>query len=212
MSDRKDRALALAGVFQAAACVHRVAWHGSDHGDDVAASLGSLFTFDAATPAAVFGGASGVHPGLRILARQLDEEPEAADAPVMTYALGLLHLERRADARPGLWPALHEGLRAAQRQVDSFGLMHTNTIAALAALYADYISPAGPRIMVEGEQVHLRDPSTAALIRALLLSGIRASVLWRQLGASRWSLLFRRGALVADARAWLSAGSSGPLV
>lgn len=212
MNDRQDRALALAGVFQASACVHRIAWHGADHSEDVAASLGSLFTFDAATPAAVFGGFSGVAPGLRVLTRQLGDEPEAADAPIMTYTLGLLHLERRADARPGLWPALHTGLRAAQRQVDAFGLVHANTISALAALYADHISTAGPRIMVEGEQVHLRDPSTAALIRALLLAGIRAAVLWRQLGASRWSLLLRRGALVADARAWLSAGGSGPLV
>lgn len=206
MSDRRDRALALAGVFQAAACVHRVAWHGMDSGADVNASLGSLFTFDAATPAAVFGGAEGVHTGLRILSRQLGDDPDPANAPVMTYALGLLHLERRADARPGLWSALHEGLRAAQRQVDAFGLTHANTVAVLAALYAEHISPAGPRIMVEGEQVHLRDPATAGMIRALLLAGIRSAVLWRQLGASRWSLLFRRGALVADARSWLASG------
>lgn len=204
MSNRRDRALALAGVFQAAACVHRIAWHGVERSDALTASLGSLFAFYAADPASVFGGARGVEDGLRVLISQLGDEPDAANAPITTYTLGLLHLERRADARDGLWTNLHAGLQGAQRQVDSFGLTHTNTVAALASLYAEHISPAGPRIMVEGEQIHLRDAATAAMIRALLLAGIRAAVLWRQLGASRWSLLFRRGALVDDARDWLA--------
>lgn len=204
MSSGRDRVLALAGVFQAVSCVHRIAWRGPERGAEVEASLESLFTFDAATPAAVFGGAGRVRRGLQVLATQLAGDAPEGDAPVMAYALGLLHLERRADSRDGLWQSLHEGLVAARRQVDTFGLLHENSVAALATLYSEHIGAVGPRIMVEGEHTHLRDPGTAALIRALLLAGIRAAVLWRQLGASRWSLLFRRGALVADAEYWLT--------
>ena len=61
-----------------------------------------------------------------------------------------------------------------------------------------------PRILVEGETTNLRDSRKASLIRALLLAGIRSAVLWRQLGATRWSLLFSRRRLVEDAEAWLN--------
>lgn len=205
MSRHSDRALALAGVFQAAALVHRVAWHGAEENPAIEASLGSLFEFDAPTAVAIYGGVPGIRRGLQAMVAHLTNQASPAELPVMGYVLGLLHLERRAGAHPGLWERLHDGLAGIQARMGDAGPRDPDTLAALAGLYAELISPAGPRIMVEGEPAHLRDEGTAALIRALLLSGIRAAVLWRQLGASRWSLLFRRGALVADAEAWLTA-------
>ncbi|MCA1798943.1 MAG: high frequency lysogenization protein HflD [Xanthomonadaceae bacterium] len=204
MSPREERALALAGVFQAAALVHEAAWQGKTDDGAAEASLGSLFHFDAPDTASVFGGARGVGLGLRTMVAHLTGRAQPGEIPVMRYTLALMHLERKADARGGVWEALHAGLRAAERQRDGFGLMHENTVAALAGLYADHVSPAGARIMVEGETTHLRDARKAALIRALLLAGIRASVLWRQLGATRWSLLFSRKRLIDDAEQWLA--------
>lgn len=205
MSGRADRALALAGVFQAAKLVHEVAWQGSGDAAAVEATLASLFRFDAPDTLAVYGGTTCAATGLRALVEQLAGRAPTTEQPVMRYALGLLHLERRADASDGVWQRLHDGLVAAQRQVESFGLTHENTVAALASLYADLISPVGPRIIVEGETGNLRDERKASLIRALLLGGIRSAVLWRQLGASRWSLLLSRRRLVDDAEAWLNA-------
>lgn len=204
MSRREERALALAGVFQSAALVHEAAWQGASDEAPTEASLGSLFRFDAPDAAAVFGGASGVTLGLRTMVAHLSGRAPPGDLPVMRYTLALMHLERKADARGGVWDALHAGLRAAERQRDGFGILHENTVAALASLYAEHVSPAGARILVEGETTHLRDARKAALIRALLLAGIRASVLWRQLGATRWSLLFSRKRLIADAEEWLA--------
>lgn len=205
MSRREDRALALAGVFQAARLVHEVAWHGKADEAAQEATLASLFRFEAADTVGVFGGVTGVSLGLQTVAAQLGGSAPATEAPVMRYALGLLHLERRIDAAGGVWEQLHEGLVAGERQREAFGITHENTVAALAALYADLVSPAGPRILVEGETTHLRDARTAALVRALLLGGIRAAVLWRQLGATRWALLFSRRRLIEDARGWLNA-------
>ena len=50
--------------------------------------------------------------------------------------------------------------------------------------------------MVNGEHTYLSNDEIAAQIRALLLAGIRAAILWRQSGGSRWRLLFGRGALM----------------
>lgn len=205
MSRRAERALALAGVFQAAELVHLVAWYGDCDTDAARASLSSVFHFDAPDAPAVFGGAEHMTTGLNALTRHLGGSAPAEDAPVVRYALGLLHLERRADATPGLWTRLHAGIVEAERQRDTYGIDHENTVAALAGLYGDLVSPAGPKIMVEGETAHLRDTRKAAFIRALLLAGIRAAVLWRQLGATRWSLLLGRRRMIADAEAWLAA-------
>ena len=58
----------------------------------------------------------------------------------------------------------------------------------------------GPRIIVQGDQGYLSNPDNAARIRALLLAGIRAAVLWRQAGGTRWNLILGRNKLVAAAR------------
>ncbi|WP_243260442.1 DUF489 family protein, partial [Pseudomonas aeruginosa] len=40
--------------------------------------------------------------------------------------------------------------------------------------------------------------SNAARIRALLLAGIRSARLWRQLGGSRWQMVFSRRRLLNE--------------
>ncbi|XMR37004.1 DUF489 family protein [Escherichia coli] len=49
----------------------------------------------------------------------------------------------------------------------------------------DAVRPIGPRIQVAGTPLFLQQPLVQHKVRALLLAGIRACVLWRQLGGSR---------------------------
>ena len=57
---------------------------------------------------------------------------------------------------------------------------------------------------MRGEQNYLRNDDNAAKVRVLLLAGIRAGVLWQQLGGNRWSLFWSRKKYVATARKFLS--------
>jgi high frequency lysogenization protein len=50
--------------------------------------------------------------------------------------------------------------------------------------------------MVKGEQSILTGTDSRNMIRALLLGGMRAAVLWRQRGGNRVELLFRRKLLL----------------
>ena len=77
-------------------------------------------------------------------------------------------------------------------------------MARFADLYLKTISTLTPRIMVSGSQLHLNNPENASRIRALLLAGVRAAILWRQSGGSRWKLLVRRNALLREARLLLA--------
>jgi high frequency lysogenization protein len=70
----------------------------------------------------------------------------------------------------------------------------------LGALYAETLSTLRPRVMVPGSVLHLEQPRTVARIRTLLLASVRAAVLWRQVGGTRWGLLLRRGRICEASR------------
>ncbi|MEE3191683.1 MAG: DUF489 family protein, partial [Pseudomonadota bacterium] len=93
---------------------------------------------------------------------------------------------------PGMLDALGQGIQQASRQAEHFSNAHPNTIAALADLYKQTLSQLSFRIRVTGNPTYLQNAGTADKVRAILLSGIRAAILWRQVGGRRWQLLFSR--------------------
>lgn len=200
----EDRCLALAGVFQAAELVQSVARARPRSESAMAASLGSLFQQNPATALDTFGGnINGLRLGLESLCERLGRPAADESVEPTRYTLGLLHLERRLRRRPALLGQISERLENAQRLVAMHTLQHPAVIQALGELYRDTLSTLGPRIMISGDPAQLRDAGRQALIRALLLAGIRAAVLWRQCGGSRWSLLLGRRALIGTARGLL---------
>jgi high frequency lysogenization protein len=199
--DRNDhnRTLALAALFQCASLVKDLAWRGSCDEYEFEILIGSLFAFDAETPEDVYRGAISLRPGLERVQSQLQNGGKPPDMEITRYAVGLIFLERKLQKRPDMLQKLGDGLQGAQRQVDYFTITHESVIARLAEIYKETISELGPRIVVQGEQNHLSNPEIAARVRALLLAGIRAAVLWRQAGGSRWKLLLGRKRLIRQA-------------
>lgn len=194
-----ERALALAGVFNAAALVDDVAYRAAPDAAVLETAIQPLFRFDTPDTAAVYGGAVSLQRGLARLSHALGGTGMSTDDPsdelVARYAFGLLHFERVYSADQGMQQELRTLLRRAQLQVDAAGIAGDNTVATLAEGWSKTLGKIRPRIMVNGDPQRLRDPRNVTLIRALLLVGLRSAVLWRQVGGSRWSLLFGRGAL-----------------
>lgn len=200
----KERALALAGLLQAVYLVQQMAQNGQAQAGPLAASIDSLFRFDAESPEAVFDGAGNLRVGLERLVNQL-EGGAGRDAAVTRMAMTVLHLERKF-IRHGRAPgAVHEGLKDIARQREHWGPAHPTVLARLGELYAREVSPIGPRVLVQGNPVYLGQPDVVGEVRATLLAAVRAAVLWRQLGGSYWDFLFGRRALVQAARDWLDA-------
>ena len=105
---------------------------------------------------------------------------------------------------PELSGKLFEGLQNIKNRSDEFEMSRASVINKVDALYQDNISRLEPRIMVRGEQSYLLNNDNAAKIRGLLLAGIRAAVLWKQLGGNKWRLFFGRKKYVATAREFVS--------
>ncbi|MGN0901875.1 MAG: lysogenization protein HflD [Succinivibrio sp.] len=69
-------------------------------------------------------------------------------------------------------------------------------LSLMGTLYHSIISPNFSKLLIYGEESVLRVPENQVKIRALLLSAVRAVILWRQVGGRRRFLMFRRKAIV----------------
>ena len=199
MTQAQEQLTALGAVFQAAVLVDRIAKTGQIAEGDLRCMLGSLMVIDPKDTLDVFGGNDlYLRDGYRALASALERDPNSLQREPLRYALSMLGLERQLGKREDMLAVIGKRLPQIQNQVEHFGLVHENVIAASGALYQDTLSTLRQRIQVQGDMRHLQQPSNASKIRALLLAGIRCARLWRQLGGHRWQLVISRRKLLRE--------------
>ena len=196
-----DRVLALAGLLQAIRLVQQMANNGQAETRPLAACVDSLFRFDAESTVAIFGSVAELEPGLRRVIAQLDGSDR--DTAQTRIAMNILHLERRFVASTTTVESVRAGLEEIEQQRQLLGPTHPTILSRLGELYAQQISPLGPRVLVQGNPVYLSQPGVVGEVRATLLAALRSAVLWRQLGGSYWDLLISRRAMVETARGLL---------
>ena len=201
---KREQVIAIAGIFQAASLVEQIANKGMANSAVIESSIESLFRFDADSTEAVFGNLSGVGAGLRELDRQLNPDKTERNLEVTQYVVSMLALEKKISSNSEMLEKITDCLKDIQSSLEFFSLMHDNVFAKIGALYKDTISTLQPKIIVKGERLHLGNESNANKVRALLLAGIRAAVLWRQCGGSRWQILFGRKKYLAECRTLLA--------
>ena len=189
----RDQTLALAGVAQAARMVDQVSRTGSYPIEFLEASMHSLFSFDAPDVESVFGNVQGVRLGLQNLAAGLAPGNDETSASMMRYLLAILHLESKFSRRGDLQEVVHSRLQHSSFRATHFASNVQAICHSVAAVYTDSLSTLPFRIKVTGSAQHLQNSDNAEIIRSLLLAGVRAAFLWRQLGGRRWKLTFQRG-------------------
>jgi len=202
----RARTIALAGVFQVAALVRQTGQGKVRDAFATRTSLASVLKTDAASVEDVFGGVGALRTGLETLAVQMGNDNSARDMELTGYAITLMHLERKLARDTSLLDRLADGVRQIGSRVQAIEPSDPERIAELAELYRRTISPLTPRILVHGDPGLLSGTGTRNMIRALLLSGIRAAVLWRQCGGNRWRLILSRKAILACCGALLREG------
>jgi len=210
MATLHDRTLALAGIIQATSLVKAIATTGKADQHDMQTCLRSVMELNPVNIDSIYGHVVNLSTGLNLLVGQLGENTAKPDLDIARYTVGLLHLERKLSKRKAMLEQIVKGIARAQQQLEHFPIEHENIIANLGGLYSDTISQIPPKIMVSGENHLLADTTIANRIRALLLCGMRSAILWRQLGGSRWQLLWKRGALVNEAQHILNSECTAP--
>jgi high frequency lysogenization protein len=184
-------------MLQAAWLVDQVARRGLADQDAIEASIGSILRIDAPDVVSVFGGLRGVEQGLKQIDRQIGRHRD----PTQTrYVINLMQLDGRLQQEAEMNRRLVSGIQQAQALAETLPGTDARVLACLADTYTDTLSRLKPRIMVSGEPSLLEQPENANRIRALLLAGVRAAVLWRQCGGGRVKLLFQSSRIVATAQ------------
>ena len=188
----KEQAAALAGVFQAASLVEKLAKSGQLTEDELQPSIQSIFITSPDNVEEVYGGYHNLMTGRRILGSVLNRDSDIIQSDVIRYALSLIHIEKKLSRNPKMLGTISQRLQRSSEQAEHFGLLHDNVMSSLAGIYLDTISTFRTRIQVTGDVRHLQSPTNANKIRAILLAGVRSAMLWRQCGGSRWHLFVHR--------------------
>lgn len=195
----ENSTIALAGMFQSAELVRQIARQGLVDQAPFEASIQSVLKIDADSVEAVYGGLSGIRTGLQVLCRQLGAGTKR-HLDVMQYVLGMVFLERKLIKREDMLTKMKTGLEETLAQTETYRITHPDIISQLALLYSQTLSTFDYRIKVSGEQRFLENQHNADKIRALLLAGVRSTVLWRQKGGKRLQLIFSRGKILRVAQ------------
>ncbi len=190
-----DQCIALAAITQSAMLVHNKASARISHERYGKLMLESIFVQAPDSVRDIYPNPEELKLGLETACALLGQ-PEPALLQVAHYTRTLIQIGKLLSRQPAMVSKLGEGLTALGAQRDH--LEATEVIRRLSQLYQQTLSTLPLRVQVRGQADALQRPEVADHIRALLLAGVRAAWLWRQLGGRRWHLLLRRTRLLRE--------------
>jgi high frequency lysogenization protein len=191
MNNIQKQTLTMAAICQIAAMVQKAARIGSTDEDKLAVMLNSVMITSPESLIDVYGNeTSNLTLGLHVLIEQLGNQTTKKDPELTRYVVSLLGLERRLANKRGQLAELGQRIKQSQRQLAHYEITSDTLVASLASIYSDLLSPLGTPIQVAGEPEFLKQPANQHRIRALLLAGVRSSVLWRHVGGKRRNVIF----------------------
>jgi high frequency lysogenization protein len=201
-----DITLALAGICQSAHLVQQLAHQGQCQPDALNVSLRSVIDLNPGSTLAVFGNdEANLRLGLETLMAVLNSSSrQGMGAELTRYTLSMMVLERKLSGNKSALDTLAQRIGQLDRQLAHYELGSETITSAMAAIYVDVVSPLGPRIQVTGSPAVLQNPLLQSKVRATLLAGIRAAVLWQQVGGGRFQLMLSRQRLLREAKTILS--------
>ena len=214
MADIKSETIALAALFQCCTQIQRIATTGYFDERAVASVIRSLIVTDPKTKDDIYQESDLVVGFKQILdSFGKGDMSKAADTIVITkMALKLITLAHNVEGNDKVFNRMSDEIDALTRAIttdhpDFLTFGNTQVVNTeenfhlFGSLYQSIISPNFAKLIIYGEERCLREVSNQEKIRALLLAGIRAVILWRQVGGRRRFLVFRRKAILEYARA-----------
>lgn len=190
-----DQAIALAGIAQAAMLVNQLAREGNADQQAMQCAVHSILALDAPDSESIFISKKHLYLGLKTV-REAFERDSASSAEILRYCASMLHLQKNLIKNPTMLDTLRKRIQQLQKQIDLHGDQTSSQVfSSIASIYSDTLSTFQFRVQVNGRPELLQQQNIADQIRTALLGGVRAAILWRQLGGSRLDFIFRRKAI-----------------
>lgn len=197
-----NQAIALSALFQAAELVSQLAKNGNAPEAFLRPLLDSLLKTNVESTDEIYGGhwqlSENLKLGNNVCQKTIGKDKTSVNPDTIRYALSILHLESKLAKNPQMLSTLGQRISQLVRQKEHYeDMIHPNMLAAVSGIYQDNLSKLNFRIQVHGDSQYLQQSKVSDQVRASLLAGVRAAMLWRQLGGRRWHLIFKRKPILA---------------
>lgn len=196
---QRSQTIALSAICQSAQIIQQLA-KGQDYDKaNFATLISGIMITSPQTVFDVYPEMEDVTNGCDLLIHQLSGQTTTKDVEVTRYIAGIMALSKRLLRSSSALERLSVSLDNIERRLEHFELTSPSVVQNFADTYREVISPLGQKIQVVGNPEILKHPDVQNKVRALLLAGVRAAVLWRQLGGQRRQFIFNRQRILQDA-------------
>ena len=199
-----NQVIAFSALVQAAKLANDIARTGLIDNEKWQVCINSLLCTEPDSIHDIYQPMSALNVGMDTLIKQLSDSGEGRSLEVTKYLAGIISLSRKLIRSDNSLSMMSQRMDQVKRQLHHFTINDEAVIANLASIYTEIVSPLGSKIQITGTPAHLQQPLNQKKIRALLLAGVRAAVLWHQMGGKRRHLFFSRKAYVSNAKQQLT--------
>ena len=184
-----DYITSLIAMLQSVYLVDRIATTDYDATNESDFLIQSIYTKNTLDADKIYSQKSSLVDGCKLLKDILRGKNDISVLTMQKYALNIILIQKNINKISDLKNMI--GKKIDNYQDNSMIATNLNDqIAYSEEIYKEYVGIIRPRVVISGKKEYLNKNSS--LIRALLLSGIRAAFLWDYHGGSKWHLMFRR--------------------
>ena len=187
----KNEVISLGAIYQATSEIKKIAWQGRINNKFIEPLIYSVYQTTSNEIEDIYINLKRLNTGLDFLRKQFVGDVFSRDAEVDRYFEAINVLVKNMNKNSEIFSNLRDELSSHKENVTEDNL-HEHA-EFLSNLYLKTISKINPRIIVNGDNIHLTDNKNASMIRALLLSAIRSFILWEQSGGTKFRIfLFKK--------------------
>ena len=187
----KNEVISLGAIYQASSEIKKIAWEGKINNKFIEPLIHSVYQTTSNEIEDIYINLKRLNTGLDFLRKQFVGDVFSRDAEVDRYFEAINVLVKNMNKNTEIISNLRDELSNHKEDVTEENL-HDHA-EFLSNLYLKTISKINPRIIVNGDNIHLTDNKNASMIRALLLSAIRSFILWQQSGGTKFRIfLFKK--------------------
>lgn len=195
----RNQTIAMAALCEAALLIQQVSKGQAFDSQALATLVGGIMNTAPENVDQVYPNLASLKQGSYLLVHQLSGQATSKDVEVTRYLAGMMSLSKKLLNNQTALTGLSTSLKEVERRLEHFDITDASIIGNFADIYSKNISPIGQKIKVIGTPQNLKQPVIQNQVRALLLAGVRAAVLWRQMGGKRRQFIFSRNKILKSA-------------
>ncbi|SFV58033.1 FIG002903: a protein of unknown function perhaps involved in purine metabolism [hydrothermal vent metagenome] len=194
MNQLQHQILSLSASIQASYLINNLATNGVCAIEQRDTLIESLFVTNSINTLDIYQNPKNLNFGLQQLQNLLKKEKDINKEPIK-YSIQTNILAKKITKTPQILQKINTEITNINNN-KFFLNTHPNSILKLADLYKATASRLSPTILISGKQEFLSNEEITNQIRMLLLSSIRALILWQSYQGRAWKLFFNKNKIL----------------